>query len=146
MNMAIAGFTPIQNGEQNTNMWVEDTTFDIEFQVVTPVTIQQNEQQEHMKEFDFQEVIPYSLQDDVQVFFIERTSTETATIVIEELLGYTAENYRVVRRRRSKVTKRSRQVFLINIDSKRLMRMTRRRQDIGIFKKKKPRRDSWMSL
>lgn len=142
--MSNTQYTPVKDGEQQSNAWIEDRTFDVEFQVVTPVTIQQTEQQQTRKDFTFQEVIPYSLHAEAQVFFVERTSVETVTIVMEELLGHTENNYRVVRRRRSKVTKKSRQVFLVNVDSKGLLRMSRR-TDAG-FLKKKLRRDSCMSL
>lgn len=140
-----ADYTPVPESEKQCNAWVEDRTFDVEFQVVTPVTLQQSEQQQITKDFHFQEVVPYSLQPNVQVFFVERTSIETVTIVMEELLGHTTNNYRVVRRRRSKVTKKSRQVFLVNVDSKGLLRMIRRRPDTNLIKKKQNRRDSWMS-
>ncbi|KAL0490894.1 ATP synthase subunit atpD [Acrasis kona] len=108
------------------NMEIESQETSMDFRIVDPVQITQNQQQLRTKDFSFQNLKPYNLHPLTDSLFIEVTAVETTKIAVREVIGRTEDNSIIMRVTRGVLKKYKRQVFMLCVNGKQLLAQAHR--------------------
>ncbi|KAL0485601.1 drp35 [Acrasis kona] len=105
---------------------IESSETNIDFHIVDPVVVTQDEQQLKGKDFAFVDIRPYSLNPLADSVFIELVETRTITIAVREVIGR-KENSNIIRVTKGVLKKYHRRTLMLHINGKQLLAQSRLR-------------------